>query len=85
MGHLTYLALLLAAPVAMVGYRTFGEGIAPVIDTLRTHVFNDALWPDFDAPALDLAFASYRRRERSFGRTSEQLVHPDGHTFGPSS
>ena len=34
--------------------------IAPVIETLRTHVFNDSLWPDFmaipnrDAPVLKL-------------------------------
>lgn len=35
--------------------------------------FTDTLWPDFDAAALDEALASYRRRERRFGRTSEQL------------
>jgi len=35
--------------------------------------FTDTLWPDFDAAALDLAIASYQRRERRFGRTSEQL------------
>ena len=35
--------------------------------------FTDTLWPDFDAAALDGAFASYRKRERRFGRTSEQL------------
>ena len=35
--------------------------------------FTDTLWPDFDAAALDLAIASYRSRERRFGRTSEQL------------
>jgi undecaprenyl diphosphate synthase len=35
--------------------------------------FTDALWPDFGAPALEEAFTSYRRRERRFGRTSEQL------------
>jgi undecaprenyl diphosphate synthase len=35
--------------------------------------FTDALWPDFGAEALESAFASYRRRERRFGRTSEQL------------
>ena len=35
--------------------------------------FTEALWPDFGADALDAAFASYRRRERRFGRTSEQL------------
>jgi undecaprenyl diphosphate synthase len=35
--------------------------------------FTDLLWPEFDAAALDNAIASYRRRERRFGRTSEQL------------
>ncbi len=36
--------------------------------------FTDAFWPDFGAQALDEAIASYRRRERRFGRTSEQLA-----------
>jgi undecaprenyl diphosphate synthase len=36
--------------------------------------FTDKLWPDFDAAALDAAIASYQKRERRFGRTSEQLV-----------
>lgn len=35
--------------------------------------FTDLLWPDFDAAALDAAFAWYAARERRFGRTSEQL------------
>jgi undecaprenyl diphosphate synthase len=35
--------------------------------------FTDLLWPEFDAAALDVAIASYRKRERRFGRTSEQL------------
>ncbi|MFP5419730.1 MAG: polyprenyl diphosphate synthase, partial [Gammaproteobacteria bacterium] len=35
--------------------------------------FTDTLWPDFDAAALDAAIASYRTRERRFGRTSEQV------------
>jgi len=35
--------------------------------------FTDTLWPDFDAPALERAFDSYRRRERRFGRTSDQV------------
>ena len=35
--------------------------------------FTEALWPDFDTAALDAAMASYRQRERRFGRTSEQL------------
>ena len=36
--------------------------------------FSETLWPDFDAGALDQAIASYRARERRFGRTSEQLL-----------
>lgn len=36
--------------------------------------FTDTLWPDFDASALDEAILSYQKRERRFGRTSEQLV-----------
>ena len=35
--------------------------------------FTEMLWPDFDAAALDAAIASYRDRERRFGRTSEQV------------
>jgi undecaprenyl diphosphate synthase len=39
--------------------------------------FTDALWPDFGAAALEEAFASFRRRERRFGRTSEQLLQAE--------
>jgi undecaprenyl diphosphate synthase len=35
--------------------------------------FSDRLWPDFDAAALDAAIAEYGRRERRFGKISEQL------------
>ena len=35
--------------------------------------FTETLWPDFDARTLDEAIASYRARERRFGRTSEQV------------
>lgn len=35
--------------------------------------FTDTLWPDFDQEAFNLALASYQKRERRFGRTSEQL------------
>jgi len=35
--------------------------------------FTDTLWPDFDAAELDRAIAWYQKRERRFGRTSEQL------------
>jgi undecaprenyl diphosphate synthase len=40
--------------------------------------FTDLLWPDFDASALDGAIASYQKRERRFGRTSEQLPQSEG-------
>ena len=40
--------------------------------------FTETLWPDFDAQALDLAFSSYRQRERRFGRTSEQVAASTG-------
>lgn len=36
--------------------------------------FTDQYWPDFDEAMLDGAIASYRKRERRFGRTSEQLL-----------
>jgi len=35
--------------------------------------FTDTLWPDFDQTALHQAIQSYQKRERRFGRTSEQL------------
>lgn len=36
--------------------------------------FTGTLWPEFDRSKFDLAIASYQKRERRFGRTSEQLV-----------
>jgi len=36
--------------------------------------FTDCLWPDFGKAEFDQAISSYQRRERRFGRTSEQLV-----------
>ena len=35
--------------------------------------FTDVYWPDFDDAALHEAFADYQRRQRRFGRTSEQV------------
>ena len=35
--------------------------------------FTDALWPAFGRRDLEAAIASYQKRERRFGRTSEQL------------
>lgn len=40
--------------------------------------FTDVLWPDFNRQAFDDAILSFQRRERRFGRTSEQLNAPDG-------
>ena len=40
--------------------------------------FTDTLWPDFDRATLDTAIASYQRRERRFGRTSEQVREASG-------
>lgn len=38
--------------------------------------FTDTLWPDFNEEAFNLAILSYQKRERRFGRTSEQLSEP---------
>ena len=35
--------------------------------------FTDTLWPAFDSAALKVAISSFQKRERRFGRTSEQL------------
>jgi undecaprenyl diphosphate synthase len=40
--------------------------------------FTETYWPDLDAAALDAAILSYQRRERRFGRTSEQLRAQSG-------
>ena len=42
--------------------------------------FTDTLWPAFDRKELDKAIASYQKRERRFGRTSEQLE--ESHSAG---
>ena len=36
--------------------------------------FTDVLWPAFGRKELDAAIESYQKRERRFGRTSEQLT-----------
>jgi undecaprenyl diphosphate synthase len=36
--------------------------------------FCDELWPEFSAPHLDAAFEFFARRERRFGKTSEQVA-----------
>jgi undecaprenyl diphosphate synthase len=35
--------------------------------------FSDTLWPDFTRNDLYTAIANYQKRERRFGKTSEQL------------
>jgi undecaprenyl diphosphate synthase len=40
--------------------------------------FTDTLWPAFDRQEFEKAIASYKHRERRFGRTSDQLL--DGQT-----
>ncbi len=37
-------------------------------------VFSDKLWPDFDEVALDAALLAFAKRERRFGKTSEQVA-----------
>ena len=41
--------------------------------------FTDILWPAFDHAALAAAIQSYQKRERRFGRTSEQLTEGKTH------
>lgn len=36
--------------------------------------FSPALWPDFGQEQLDMAIADFARRERRFGKTSEQVL-----------
>lgn len=38
------------------------------------YVFSEKLWPDFDTVALDDAIAVYGKRERRFGKTSDQVA-----------
>ena len=38
--------------------------------------FSSALWPDFGQEQLDTAIADFARRERRFGKTSEQVLQP---------
>jgi undecaprenyl diphosphate synthase len=40
--------------------------------------FSDRLWPEFDEAALDEAIAAFERRERRYGKTSEQIEASGG-------
>ena len=49
--------------------------------------FTDTLWPAFDRAAMEAAIQSYQKRERRFGRTSDQLLgdqQPDEKSSNPS-
>ena len=49
--------------------------------------FTDILWPAFDRAALEATIQSYQKRERRFGRTSDQLsgeLLPDEKLGNPS-
>jgi undecaprenyl diphosphate synthase len=41
-------------------------------------LFTPVLWPDFSKADLEAALAEYSRRERRYGRTSEQVSAPGG-------
>jgi len=47
--------------------------------------FTDTLWPEFDSAAFDAAIDSYQKRERRFGRTSEQLLSSPYSVIGHGS
>jgi undecaprenyl diphosphate synthase len=40
--------------------------------------FTDTCWPDFRKKNLYEAILDFQKRERRFGKTSEQLKHPAG-------
>lgn len=40
--------------------------------------FTSTLWPDFDRDQFEAAVLSYQKRQRRFGRTSEQLAQAKG-------
>jgi undecaprenyl diphosphate synthase len=44
--------------------------------------FSDRLWPEFDEAELDMAIESYSKRQRRFGKTSDQLTPK---TLSPAS
>jgi undecaprenyl diphosphate synthase len=40
--------------------------------------FSDRLWPEFDEAELDMAIESYSKRQRRFGKTSDQVLPKAG-------
>jgi undecaprenyl diphosphate synthase len=75
--HLAQYLALAFAPEPDLFIRTGGE--KRVSNFCLWHLaytelyFTETLWPDFEEAAFGEALASYRARERRFGRTSEQL------------
>ncbi len=47
--------------------------------------FSDCLWPDFDLPQIDAAFAYFGGRERRFGLTPAQLDDSATRASGPTA
>ena len=47
-------------------------------------VFLPIMWPDFNADSLHEALGIYRRRERRFGLTGQQINNTEGHGFDPA-
>lgn len=80
--HLDHTAGLafLTDTLAMVApdHRVLAASIAPVIEALRTHAFNDILWPDFTAiPSADHAVLGFRTLpEETESRVGELWVTP---------
>ena len=57
--------------------RTSGEQRISTFYCGRLHMPNctsQVLWPDFDEEHLKDAMLSYQKRERRFGKTSEQIA-----------
>ena len=46
--------------------------LAPIIDDLRAHCFNNRLWPDFSTEDFDAALSWFAGRERRFGRVATE-------------
>ncbi len=68
----------LADPDLMI--RTSGEwrlsNFLPWQSVYTELYFSDVLWPDFKKQDLEMALASYRNRERRFGKTTSQVAEP---------
>lgn len=77
--HIVGLAFLTdTLAMTATGGSVTAASIAPVIDTLRTHAFNDALWPNFTAiPSPEDPFLTLRTlAEESEARVGELWVTP---------